>query len=307
LPLVMCSDDTIRDHEAHPDPAPARPPGARVLGMREVLRRKPSRVRKRHDPNASSRRTVRPRLGRVVARPEALNVPRRIDEFRDLAHSSWSRPETVAGFAQSQPNAVLIRFAEETLRRRGPGRLLDIGCGAGRNAIPLARRGWNVLGTDLSWPMLGAAAQRAREDRLDARLHFALAPMETIPARDRSIDFIVAHGIWNLARTAAQFRTAVAEAARVAAPGAPLFVFTFSRNTLPADAQPVAGEPFVFTQFAGEPQCFVTADELMSELTGAGFHPDPAVPLTEYNRPRPGALQARTGPVIYEAAFRREA
>jgi SAM-dependent methyltransferase len=42
--------------------------------------------------------------------------------------------------------------------------VLDLGCGAGRNAIQLARLGWKVLGSDLSWPMFCAAAQRARED-----------------------------------------------------------------------------------------------------------------------------------------------
>jgi 2-polyprenyl-3-methyl-5-hydroxy-6-metoxy-1,4-benzoquinol methylase len=47
------------------------------------------------------------------------------------------------GFAQSAPNAVLISFAEEELKRAGGGRLLDVGCGAGRNALPLARLGWS--------------------------------------------------------------------------------------------------------------------------------------------------------------------
>jgi hypothetical protein len=86
--------------------------------------------------------------------------------------------------------------------------------------------------------------------------------------------------------------------------GAALFVFTFSRNTLPADAEPVAGEPFVFTQFSGEPQCFLTSDQLIDEMAGAGFVREPAVPLQEYNRPRPGMLTSGA-PVIYEAAFRR--
>ena len=43
---------------------------------------------------------------------------------------------------------------------------------------------------------------------------------------------------------------------------------------------------------------------LNAELREAGFTPDPRVPLTEYNRPQPGAIRAG-GPVIYEAAFER--
>jgi SAM-dependent methyltransferase len=221
-----------------------------------------------------------------------------------LAGSPWSAPGTVAGFAQSAPNAVLLTFAEEELRRAPGRRALDLGCGAGRNAVPLARLGWNVVGIDLSCPMLAAATARSLENRLDDHLHFVLAPMESIPARDQSFDLVIAHGIWNLARSAAQFRRALGEAARVAKPEAGLFVFTFSRNTFPPQTEPVAGEPFVFTQFSGEPQCFLTEGQLRDELGRAGFAPDPGVAFREYNRPQAGAL--KTGaPVIYEAAFRR--
>src|SRR6266568_4252344 len=170
-----------------------------------------------------------------------------------LAGSQWSAPGTVAGFAKSAPNAVLMKFAEKELRRAGSRHALDLGCGAGRNAVPLARLGWTVVGTDLSWPMLCAAITRTREDRLDDHLHLVLAPMENIPARDCSFDLVIAHGIWNLARSAAQFRQALGEAARVAKPGAGSFVFTFSRNTFPPETAPVAGEPFVFSEMFGEP------------------------------------------------------
>ncbi len=80
-----------------------------------------------------------------------------------LHGSSWSALSTVAGFAQSQRNATLMRFATEELER-GAARALDLGRGAGRNAIPLASLGWDVVGLDLSGPMLDAAAGRARAE-----------------------------------------------------------------------------------------------------------------------------------------------
>lgn len=222
------------------------------------------------------------------------------------AGSPWSAPGTVAGFAKSSPNPILVSFAEQELRRGGDGRALDIGCGAGRNAVPLAHLGWHVTGVDYSWPMLAAAAQRVHDDQLHDRLQLLLASMDRLPMRDRSCDLVIAHGIWNLARSAADFRHAVQEAARVARPGAGLFVFTFSRHTLEPDAEPVPGEPFVFTQFSGEPQCFLTEEQLRLELAHAGFAGEPSVPIREYNRRAPGALPTGA-PVIYEALFRRSA
>ena len=222
-----------------------------------------------------------------------------------LAGSPWSTPGTVAGFLGSPPNNVLLSVAGTEFARLGAGRLLDIGCGAGRNAVPLASHGWDVLGTDLSWPMLLAAADRVPAVGDAGRLRLVLASMDGLPVATRSVDFIVAHGIWNLAPSGATFRRAVAEAARVARPGAALFVFTFSRHTLAPEAEPVPGERFVFTQFSGQPQCFLTDDELVAELQKAGFDLEPGGSIRESNRPQPGALVRGMGPVIHEGVFRR--
>ncbi len=223
-----------------------------------------------------------------------------------LAGTAWSAPGTVAGFARSLPNDVLMRCASDELGRHPSGRALDLGCGAARNARPLAEQGWHVVGTDLSWPMLTAAAERATPDDGAGRLDVVLAPMDRVPLGDATFDLVIAHGIWNLARSAVEFRRAIAEAARVAKPGALLFVFTFSRNTFAADVAPIPGEPFVFTQFSGQPQCFLTEAQLVAELGAVGFVRDPEVPLTEYNRRPPGSIGGGA-PVIYEATFRRRA
>lgn len=205
----------------------------------------------------------------------------------------------VAGFATAAPNAALIEFAGRLLSGSGSGSVLDIGCGAGRNAVPLARMGWDVVGADLSPSMLKAAAERHGGQRL----RLLRSAMDALPIRSRSIDFIIAHGVWNLARSGHEFRLAIAEAARVSGRGAALFVFTFSRHTLSDSAVPIAGESFVYTEFSGAPQCFLTEAQLLEELRAVGLLPDPALPLRELNRPAPG-LRTAGSPVIYEGAFR---
>lgn len=224
--------------------------------------------------------------------------------FDPLAGSPWSMDSTVQGFVRSLPNDTLLRFADAEQRRAPGGWAIDIGCGAGRNAVPLARAGWQVLGTDLSWPMLEAAATRSRAEDAGRRLHLAVAPMDCLPARGRGFDLIVAHGIWNLAASAVEFRRAVAEAARVAAPGAGLFVFTFSRRTLPPELAPVTGEPYAYTEFSGQPQTFLTREQLIEELGRAGFVLDDTIPFEEHNSPPEGTVHVLRTPVLLEAAFR---
>ncbi|MCC7042964.1 MAG: class I SAM-dependent methyltransferase [Acidobacteria bacterium] len=224
--------------------------------------------------------------------------------FDPLAGSPWSMDTTVQGFVRSLPNDTLLRFAAAE-RQRAPGRwALDIGCGAGRNAVPLAREGWQVLGTDLSWPMLEAAAQRARSEETAGRLHLTVAPMDALPVRTRGVDLIIAHGIWNLAASVAEFRRGIAEASRAAAPGAGLFVFTFSRHTLPPELDPVSGEPYAYTEFSGQPQTFLTKAQLVDELGAVGFLLDDAIPFKEHNKPPAGTVHALRTPVLLEAAFR---
>lgn len=214
--------------------------------------------------------------------------------------SVWDRTDIVAGFARSAPNPQLIEYAHRRRRPWSSTRVLDIGCGAGRNAVPLAADGFDVIGLDQSRPMLAAAAAR----HTGGRLQVIEAAMDDLPIRSRSIDLIVAHGIWNLARSDAEFHAATAEAARVAAPGAALFVFTFSRATLTPAAAAVARQRFVFTQFSAEPQVFLTRDQLTIEMRAAGFIPDPECALRELNLPPPGQSRIGGPPVILEAAFR---
>ena len=240
-------------------------------------------------------------MHRMRSNSSTSNVPARGVSPR------WEAAATVAGFRTGTPNPVLLEYARER-RGRLSGRAwaLDIGGGAGRNAVPVAQLGFDVVCTDLSRPMLEAAHTKREQEAPAAPVHLVQAPMAPLPFASERFDLILAHGIWNLARSDAEFRHALAEAARVARPGAGLFLFTFSRHTIPAAESPVPGGAFVFTQFNGEPQCFLTEDEILRELRAAGFERDPVGPLREYNRPPVPRTSAQGGPpVLYEGTFTR--
>jgi len=49
----------------------------------------------------------------------------------------------------------------------GPGRAPDVGCGSGRDAVFLAKRGWRVTAVDLVEKALAAAERRAAEEGVE--------------------------------------------------------------------------------------------------------------------------------------------
>ena len=117
---------------------------------------------------------------------------------------AWDSPATVEAFVRSPANHMLLQDAARMWRDDRRVRVLDVGCGAGRNAVPLARRGCLVIGTDLSQPILQAAAALDADDQL----RLVEAPMDALPLGSRNSDLIVAYCVWNLATSGAEFRRA---------------------------------------------------------------------------------------------------
>ncbi len=66
------------------------------------------------------------------------------------------------------------------LDRLAPARALDAGCGAGRNAIALAQRGWSVVGLDLHAVALDRARARAAGQQLS--LEWVQGPATAVDA-----------------------------------------------------------------------------------------------------------------------------
>ncbi len=88
----------------------------------------------------------------------------------------------------------------EELAAAAGGEVLDLGCGTGRVALHLARRGHRVVGVDLEPAFLAALRERAaglpvetvhadaREFGLGRRVPLALAPMQTLQLLDDAAD-----------------------------------------------------------------------------------------------------------------------
>src|SRR5882672_2906684 len=71
-------------------------------------------------------------------------------------------------FFVESPDESLAHWVDEKLVRQG--KAVDLGCGNGRNAIFLARRGFVVEGVDYSQRAIDWAAERVRKAGVSVRL-----------------------------------------------------------------------------------------------------------------------------------------
>ncbi|HEX8070339.1 MAG TPA: methyltransferase domain-containing protein [Pyrinomonadaceae bacterium] len=106
--------------------------------------------------------------------------------------ADWDERYGRGEYATLEPNPLLVRFCAEFAPARdgaqpgadAPRRALDLACGAGRHALYLAARGWQVTAVDASRVGVELTAARARERGLvlDARVadlergEFPIAP-----------------------------------------------------------------------------------------------------------------------------------
>lgn len=138
----------------------------------------------------------------------------------------WNELFKEERFQWQEPAKAVVAFAQE-LRQRGARRVLDLGFGAGRHVVYLAREGFEVYGTDISPRGLELTKIRLQKEGLHADLQ--LSDMTVIPYPDGFLDaiistYVIHHNILD------NIRRCVAEMHRVLAPGGRALLIILSKR-----------------------------------------------------------------------------
>lgn len=66
-----------------------------------------------------------------------------------------------------------VDFIIKTLKLTGNERILDLACGFGRHSLELARRGFEVIGVDITAEYVAYVSEQAEKENLNAKFHCA--------------------------------------------------------------------------------------------------------------------------------------
>ncbi|MBU7598810.1 class I SAM-dependent methyltransferase [Streptomyces sp. P38-E01] len=177
--------------------------------------------------------------------------------------------EPGAGWEINRPQSTLVRLVEGGALR---GRVLDVGCGSGDNALLAAAHGLETTGVDAAPSAITLARGKARERGLDARfLEWDALRLDTL---DEQFDTLVDVGLFHCFPP--QDRPLLARSmASVAAPGGRCYLMCFS------DRQPGTWGPQRVPEQA-----------LREAFTGAGWRVDTLEPAELDVAFDPGVAQA---------------
>jgi SAM-dependent methyltransferase len=147
-----------------------------------------------------------------------------------------------------EPNRFLVAEVEAL----EPGRALDLACGAGRNAVWLAERGWAVTGADFSDVALGNARGLAAERGVD--VEWVQADLRDWEPPPRAFELVA---VLYLQLPAAELQPVLGRAADAVAPGGTLLVVGHDLQNLNGGH----GGP-------QDPRVLFTPEDVVAELAG---------------------------------------
>jgi SAM-dependent methyltransferase len=145
---------------------------------------------------------------------------------------------------QEQFGNIDIYLFDQLLRGRiAPGmRILDAGCGHGRNIVYFLREGYEVLGADADASSVERVRELARRlaPRLSA-LNFRVEPVERLSFDEACADVVISSAILHFAADDAQFEAMLRGSWRVLKPGGLFFCRLASTIGIETQVQQIQG------------------------------------------------------------------
>jgi ubiquinone/menaquinone biosynthesis C-methylase UbiE len=109
------------------------------------------------------------------------------DEY--AAYYDWENKQTVGRRDIAFWSDFALRASSGQARHR---RVLELGCGTGRVAIPVAKAGATVFGIDRSASMLDRGQAKVRRARVGSRVQFIRGDIRHLPFPDQSFPLVMA-------------------------------------------------------------------------------------------------------------------
>jgi ubiquinone/menaquinone biosynthesis C-methylase UbiE len=175
------------------------------------------------------------------------------------SESFWNNTRQVFDFGNKDPAKFLVDYFSR-LSEENEKKVLDIGCGGGRNTIMLMNLGFDVFACDLHKEMVLYTKEKVRNIRGKKVEDIIMASMLSLPYSDESFDYIVSNGVFHNVNSIEELGIAIKEASRVLKNGGKLVLNIFSASIIDKNLHQI--DEFVYITPQGLSMVLVTKEYL---------------------------------------------
>lgn len=110
--------------------------------------------------------------------------------------TEWNKILREEWYSREEPDEIVIDFAKLLKKEKRGMRVLDLGCGAGRHQVFMAKQGFEAHGTDISETGLKLTKQRLERQNLE--VYLVKCDMKALPYVNSCFDAVInLHAIYH--------------------------------------------------------------------------------------------------------------
>jgi len=193
----------------------------------------------------------------------------------------WNDPNNIKWFSDQPVPGYWAEFFNT--KKGNIKKVLDLGCGAGRNTQFLFESGFDVFACDYYEGMVKATRKRLLKLGLDEDVilqRVIKASMLDLPYEDSSFDVVLSNGVFHNVSNLKEMETALKEASRVLRKSGYLCFNLFSSNYIDPSLEKIGGNIFLTREEL--PMALISKKEFVIMCKKYGLVPDGAI--VEYER-----------------------
>jgi ubiquinone/menaquinone biosynthesis C-methylase UbiE len=143
----------------------------------------------------------------------------------------WNRSQIVSHFSSLEPPEYWVKKFEPILDK-SKNKVLDVGCGGGRNLFMLLKMGYDVYGCDYYENMVIESINKITNiiNTEEAKKRVIQADMKKLPYKDSTFDYVIANGILHNVSNVDDYVSSISQLGRVLKNNGELCLNVFTAN-----------------------------------------------------------------------------
>ncbi|MEK5448420.1 class I SAM-dependent methyltransferase [Paenibacillus sp. FSL R7-0331] len=195
-----------------------------------------------------------------------------MEEFKLQAQAYWNADKVVNQFSSAKAADYISHFFS-AFDEKADLKVLDIGCGGGRNTVLLHNMGFEVYGCDSSPGMVYETQRQLSliSPALNTEEKVVLGEAYHLPYLDNTFDFILSNGVFHNVLSQDDFNACLMECSRLLKHNGVLYLSLFTSDYLDPGLLQVPGLDNIFQTPDGLGMILFNAEAIERMLDNHGF------------------------------------